>query len=309
MMSKPGYSEPFSAGYITENIQHALAFFFGSAAEQPNSLVLSTLGFVGVPFFAVLLLRRVRNLRRESAIFVSVTFFSVALALHFLLLMCYFWGKFDEPIIRRLSLPAHLTLVIAILIVLTEFKSRYVVRGLLAVAVLGLIGRSIPSMATHAYSQNYLPGREVAWRREFMRKQPRPDYFMIDRDSILWVTHGVSVTPIATAIERREDLAFHMRNRTFSNIYVFQRIEIEPETGERKLRLGDDLGPAFVLEPVIEERLEVLSISRISRVKEIRKGETVMTNPVPIAPKSGKSSEEIERARRIYYENYMKRLP
>jgi hypothetical protein len=309
MMSKPGYTQPFSLTYVVENIQHALAFFFGSAAEQPNSLILSTLGFVGFPFFVMLLFRRVRNLQKESAIFVSVTLFSVALALHFFLLMCYFWGKFDEPIIRRLSLPAHLTLVVAIVTALTELKSKIIIRGLLAIAVLGLVGRSIPSMATHAYSQNYLPGREVAWRREFMKNQPRPDYFMIDRDSILWVTHGVSVTPIATAIERREDLAFHMRNRTFSNIYVFQRIEIEPETGDRRLRLGDDLGPAFILEPVIEERLEVLSISRISRVKEIRTGGAVITKPLPIAPRSGKSSEELERARRIYYENYMKRLP
>ena len=30
-------------------------------------------------------------------------------------------------------------------------------------------------MAAHAYSQEYLPGKETAWRREFIADQPRHD--------------------------------------------------------------------------------------------------------------------------------------
>jgi hypothetical protein len=223
--------------------------------------------------------------------------------------MCYFWGKFDEPVIRRLSLPAHLSMVVATLAILPQFPNISIRRGLIAIAVVGLLGRGIPSMAAHAYSQVYLPGRETAWRRDFMQAQPHPDYFMIDRDSILWVTHGISSTPIAVAVARREDLAFHMRNRTFSNIFVFQRLEIDPETGKQTIRDGDDLGPAFVLEPFAEARLEVLSISRISRVKAINKDQISITEHAPIAPTTSKSRAEIESARRAYHENFFKHLP
>ncbi len=51
-------------------------------------------------------------------------------------------------------------------------------------------------------------------------------------------------------LKRRDDIAFHMRNRTFSDVYVFQRLTVDAETGKQTLREGDDLGPEFVLEPV-----------------------------------------------------------
>src|SRR5688572_2348777 len=66
MFSKPGYSEPFSFRYIPENLQHALAFFFGPASEQPNSIFFSALGVIAVPFFCLLSLKRLRSLKIES---------------------------------------------------------------------------------------------------------------------------------------------------------------------------------------------------------------------------------------------------
>jgi hypothetical protein len=41
-----------------------------------------------------------------------------------------------------------------------------------------------------------------------------------------------------------------MRTHTFSNIFVFQRYLIDPDTGKMTLRDGDDLGPDYVLETV-----------------------------------------------------------
>ncbi len=310
MMSKPGYSEPFSAAYIPENLESALRFFFGRASDQPNSIVLSALGILAVPFFALLLAKRVRRLGEENSANVTVLFFSVGLALQFALMMCYFWGKFDDAVIRRLSLPTHLALVVAILSVLPQFSRPIVVRVILVLVGGALLTRSVPSMAAHAYSQEYLPGRETAWRREFMAAQPRPDYLMIDNDATLWITHLVSATPTVVAVKRKNDLVFHMRNRTFSDVFVFQRLTVDPETGKQTLREGDDLGPAFVLEPVTEQRLQLLTVSRISRVKEIRSASESLTateNAAP--PRTPKNAAEIEKARQQFLESYMKQLP
>lgn len=309
MFSKPGYSEPFSFSYIPENIEHALKFFFGAASDQPNSMVLSVCGFIAAPFFLLLVIKRLRSFADESPPMIVVMVFSLGFALQLLLLMCYFWGKFDDVIIRRLSLPTHLAMVIAVLAILPQFRSPIVLRGLLMIGCLGLLTRSIPSMAAHAYSQEYLPAREVAWRREFMARQPHPDYLMIDNDASLWVTHRVSATPTVVAIKRRDDIAFHMRNRTFSDVYVFQRLNIDPDTNLQKLREGDDLGPAFVLETVAEERLQVLTLSRISRVKEIRSGDVAISAPEEVRHAPLKTRAEIEDARRRFLENYMKQLP
>jgi hypothetical protein len=163
-------------------------------------------------------------------------------------------------------------------------------------------------MAAHAYNQEYLAGLETAWRRQFIAEQPRKDYLVIDNDSILWLVHEVSATTVEVAKQRRADLVFFMRTHTFSNIYVFQRYLVDPDTGKMTIRDVDDLGPDFVLEPVQAERLVTLTQTRISRLVEIRDGQKVLTAPEPdhILPKD---KDEIEKARKAYLENFLKRLP
>ena len=100
-----------------------------------------------------------------------------------------------------------------------------------------------------------------------------------------------------------------MRNHTFSAVYVFQRYNIDPDTGRMTLRDGDDLGPGFILETVQEERLQVLTLSRLSRLKEIRDGPVVLTTPDPGVHTVPKDHAEVEKLRRAYLEKFVKMLP
>jgi len=310
LASKPEYTDPFSLSYVADNLAHAERFFFASANDQPVSLTLSILGWIAVPFFLLLAVKRVRTLRTEPAPVVASIVFALGFVGQFVLLMCYFWGKFDDPIIRRLSLPTHLWLVVSVMTVLPQFAAVGFQRFLLGVAAFGIIVSGVPSMAAHAYTQEYLPGRETEWRRQFIADQPRHDYLMIDNDSILWIAHQVSATTVIQAQRRRDAVVFHMRNRTFSAVYVFQRYNIDPQTGKMTLREGDDLGPSFVLEPVREERLQTLTLTRISRVTEVKQGAVSLTAPPtgapPVVPKD---RAEIEKLRKAYLENFIKQLP
>lgn len=308
LQSKPGYTKPFSLSYIPDNLAHASGFFFGKPTDQPNSYVLSGLGCVAIVFLILLIAKRLRSLAAEPPISVATILFSFGFAAHFGLMMCYFWGHFDDPVIRRLSLPTHLWMVLAVMAVLTQFPKPAVVRTLIAVAVLGVITQGVPSMAAHAYNQEYLAGLETAWRRKFIAEQPRKDYLMIDNDSILWIAHQISATPVASAQTRKDAMVFFMKTHTFSNIYVFQRFTIDPDTGKMTLRDGDDLGPDYVLEPVKEERLALLTLSRISRVVEIKSGAKVLTTPEPdhVVPKN---PQEIEKLRQAYFQNFLRQLP
>jgi hypothetical protein len=308
MVSKPGYSRPFSFAYIPNNFVHAGGFFFGKPTDQPNSYVLSALGCIALFFFVLLALKRVRTLASETAISAATIIFALGFAAQLGLMMCYFWGQFDDAIIRRLSLPTHLWMVLAVLAVLPQFPKPAVVKTLLGIVILGILAQGVPSMAAHAYNQEYLAGLETAWRRQFIAEQPRKDYLVIDNDSILWLAHEVSATTVDAAKARRADLSFFMRTHTFSNIYVFQRYLIDPDTGKMVLRDGDDLGPDYVLEPVRAERLVTLTQTRISRLVELRDGGKVISNPAPdhILPKD---RDEIEKARQAYLENFLKRLP
>lgn len=310
LQSKPeAQGTPFGLQFVPDNLAHAASFFFAGPKDQPNSLLLSALGWIALPFCLLLLAKRLRTLRTDSPATVTMLFFTVGFAGQFALMMGYFWGKFDDPVIRRLSLPTHLWLVLAILTVLPQFAHAAFQRALLGVAALALLVSGVPSMAAHAYSQEYLPGREIAWCREFMADQGRNDYLVIDSNSVLWITHQISATSPAQAVRRRKDIAFHMRNHTFSDYFVCQRYNIDPETGKMALREGDDIGPDFVLEPVREQRLQVLTLTRISRLKEIRSGGAVVSKPEPTDAAVPKSREEIEKLRQQYLENFVKQLP
>jgi hypothetical protein len=308
LQSKPEFSKPFSVSYVPNNIVHALWYFFGKPTDQPNSYVLSALGCVALFFFALLVSKKLRVLSNETPISVATIFFSVGFAAQFALMMCYFWGQFDDAIIRRLSLPTQLWMVVAIFAVLPQFPKPAVIKTLFGIVVLGILAQGVPSMAAHAYNQEYLAGLETAWRRQFIADQPRKDYLVIDNDSILWVAHEVSATTVEEARKRSADLAFFMRTHTYSNIFVFQRYLIDADTGKMTLRDGDDLGPNYVLEPVRAERLMTLTQTRISRLVEILDGKKVISQPAPdqVVPKD---KAQIEKARAAYLENFLKRLP
>jgi hypothetical protein len=309
LQSKPGYTHPFSLSYVPDNVAHAIGFFFNTRiTDQPNSLALSAIGSVAILFLVLLVVKRLKVLAGEPPISVATVFFTAAFAAQLGLMMCYFWGHFDDPVIRRLSLPTYLWMVVAVMAVLQQFPRPAVGRVILGLAVLAAIVQGVPSMAAHAYNQEYLSGLETAWRRKFIADHPQKDYLMIDNDSILWVAHQVSSTPVDAALKRRDALVFFMRNRAFSAMYVFQRFTIDPITGKKTLRDGDDIGPCYVLEPVREESLSLLTLTRISQIKSIVDGPKNLTEPEAdhVVPKS---KDEIEKERQAYFENYFKLLP
>lgn len=309
MASQPGYDKPFSPAYIPDNIAHGLNFFFDTTGEQSNSLVLSMLGFIALPFFALWIFKTLRSLRAVSPARAGLAIFALGFAAHTLLLMCYFWGRFDDTVIRRLSLPLNLTLVIAIVTIATELSRNERIWRILAVLVgTGFFAYSLPAMARHDYSLDYYVGREMEWRREFIAAHPERDYLFIDDNSIIWITHLVSSTTVEHALKEKGNIIFNLRNRVFSAMYVFQRLSVDPETGGMTVLDNDDMAPDFQLETVWERRFTPLTVSRISRVVSIREGPRVEAVAAS-QPIEKLSAEEREKIRRAYLDNFIKRLP
>jgi len=309
LASQPGFEKPFSLSYLPDNLPHALNFFFDASGTHSNSLVLSILGFLALPFFALWTIKTLVKLKEATPERAALAIFSLGFAAHTLLLLCYFWGRFDDPVIRRLSLPLNLFLVICIVTVVASFAGgarRWHVLAALAIA--GMFAHSLPAMARHDYSLDYYVGREMQWRREFMAAHPEKDYLVIDKDSIFWLTHRVSATPVKQALNNKGILLFNFRNQIFSSFFVFQRLIVDPATGEFSVPAEDDLGPDYQLETVWERRFTPLTVSRISRVVSIAEGPT--TPPPPRSePMEGLTPEQREEIREAYLQNFIKKLP
>lgn len=309
MASQPGYDKPFALSYLADNIAHDLNFFFNTTGEHSNSLVLSGLGFIALPFFGLWAVKTLLALRQAPPARAALAIFSLGFAAHTLLLLCYFWGRFDDPVIRRLSLPLNLTLVIATVTVAAEMNWRGRIWRILAVVVgAGFFAHSLPAMARHDYSLQYYVGREMEWRREFIAAHPERDYLVIDNNSIIWITHLVSSTPILQALLHKENIVYHLRNHTFTAIYVFQRYNVDPETGRLLLPTEDDLGADYQLETVWERRFTPLTVSRISRVLSVREGPTARPVAQP-KPLEKMTPAEQEKVREQFLQRFIKRLP
>lgn len=308
MASQPGYDQPFSTRYIADNIAHDLNFFFNTNGEHSNSLVISILAILGVPLFALWAVKTLRQLRTASPVRAALALFSIGFLAHAVLMLCYFWGRFDDPVIRRLSLPMNLAMVVAIVTAATEFKGRHVWTGLTVLIGIGFFAHSLPSMARHGYSSEYYVGREMDWRREFIAAHPEKDYLFIDNNSIIWITHQVSATPIRQALEQKGKIIFNFQNRIFSKMYVFQRLSVDKDTGRTSVPAEDDLGADYQLETVWERRFTPMTVSRISRVVSIREG------PGPARPAAPARAEkmtpaELEKVRAEFFEHFVKKLP
>lgn len=311
MASQPGAEHPFSLSFVIVNLAHAWGYFFDLTGGQPNSFLLSVLGLLGMAFLLLHLIRTLPRLRNTSAEVGAATIFSLGLLGLFTVLMCYFWGKFDDPVITRLSLPLHLLFVLALWLVVPAFPAAIKVwRGLLCAGALQLWVLSIPSMASHLYTMNYVHGREVTWRSEFIAQHPLRDYLMVDPSSIFWITNRISATPTERASVITESLAFHRRNHTFSDIFVFQRFDVDVATGHLKLVKDFDIGSNYVLETVVERRLHPFTLSRISRVVEIKEGSAVLSVVLPTDPSAVPLSDEQKQVlKQEYWNNWMSNLP
>lgn len=264
----PGADTPFSPSFYYDNIGHALNFFLCTDGSQGNSLLVSLLGVVGVAFLVLRIYREHRDIcltRPAEAVF---CLFALGLILHTGLMLCYFWGQFDDPIIRRLSLPSHLLLILSFLYIFSQLvahPARW--RGLLAVTGVYLIGFTVPSVAMHRYTQENFAARTNAWLSDFIDRLGDDTALAIDSNSGLqWFIHRKSSIALEAIVTRPEAYLFHFRNQSFRHFFVVQRMGTDFDHGRRFPTLDDDLGDGFQLELVEEHAFSPVYYIRISRV-------------------------------------------
>ena len=263
-----GATSVFGLHYLYDNVGHALNFFFTFDGSQPNSWLLALAGLPAVGFFLLRIFKEHRVWWRENPAATAFAVFGAGLLLHAVFILCYFWGKWDHPLIRRLSLPTHLLLAWSIVFVLPAFvKHPRLWRVAGGVVALYFLGVTLPTAARHAYSQENFAARTNTWLGEWIRAQGDQRLFAIDGNSSLqWLINRQSAVMPEAVAKKPERLLFHFRNRTFDDYLVVQRVEVNFAAGITSPFVKDDLGPGFTLEMVAEKRFSPNYIIRLSRI-------------------------------------------
>ena len=94
----------FGLVHLENNLRHAAAFLTTFSSEKPNSPLLVLLGVAGLAGLVYLLVRRPARRSATPAQWVA-GLFAVVVVANLGLLMFYFWGELDDPMVSRLALP------------------------------------------------------------------------------------------------------------------------------------------------------------------------------------------------------------
>ena len=267
----PGADTPFSPRFFYDNVGHAMNYFLCTDGTQPNSILVTLLGVAGVGFFVLTLYREHCAIFRAQPAQAVFCIFILGLLVHTVLMLCYFWGQFDDPIIRRLSLPSHLLLVLAILFVYPRLignRARW--RVLIAITGFFVLGFTVPSVAMHRYTQENFAARTNAWLSDFIDTLGDDSALAVDTGSGLqWFIHRKSSITVDVVAGRLDNYLFHFRNHTFRHFFVVQRMGSDFDHGTNFPSVDDDLGDGFQLEPVAERTFSPVYRIRVSRVVAI----------------------------------------
>lgn len=259
----------FSADHVAGNVGHALSFLFSTAREIPNSVYLTALGTAGLLLAAGhLVLRPVRSL--TSPVRWVLAAFSLGIFTNLGLLMFYFWGGLDDPLVSRLALPflALLALLGAGLAAyLDRFfaATRFALVGS-ALAVVLIYGRVTP---LHLYSAENLIAAEVNWELGWVKSRPAANRLILTNKSCLpWLLEHTPSMLLDHIRKREPQLRFHLEAGTFGEILVMQRLRPTTRQGDLRIDPADALPANFELELLAEHRFGI-TLARISRLRAL----------------------------------------
>ncbi len=263
-----GATSPFGLGYFYTNVGHAMNFFLSFDGSQPNSWILGVVGALCTGFALLRVFREREAMVKQSPQDMVAAIFLAGLLLHTGLMLCYFWGKWDDPIIRRLSLPAHALLLVAIAFVWGRLvRHPRAWEGLIVAAGMHWVFFALPASAKHPFTQENFAAATCNWVSDFIRRDvPGTALAIDDNAGHVWFLHRKSCINPGRLTANWEGYAHHFERRSFSDFIVVQRIGVNQATDEKYVSLKDDFGGGLTLELIEEKALAPFYYVRISRV-------------------------------------------
>lgn len=265
---KDNQDSRFSTSYLADNLEGAAHFFFNRTPAFANSVLLTVLGAAGLLWVGWRLLRTRPVLRSTDPDRLALFCFSLGMIANTVLIMFYYWSKFDDPIASRFSLPFYLTLAFAAVLLIGHLDRKvHASPVVLVILCLYTLGVSAPQMGYHLYS--HLGTAELSWESRYVAARPPGNRIVITNKSTLpWLLEKTPSILINRARAVADRLQYQLREHTFSEILVIQTLRPTTAEGDHQLLADEKLPPGFHLELLVEKRFGT-KLTRISRLMAI----------------------------------------
>ena len=258
-----GAETVFSLDYVPANLGHALNYFLSTENYMPNTIPLFLLGFVGLILTALLLRSWSRGLPSERA----AAILWLSLLLQAIVLMTYFWGRLDDTIIHRLSLPLWLWLWIGMMYLLRRpLSNRKSGFPLCALAILFAVTFTLPLYSKAEYSKRHAPPEVFNRLSEWAENNQDGRTLILSKNSVFWITENFAAMNIATP---EKDLPFLKRiinHGIYSTIYVAESTQFDPDLEEYVADETGLISDAIQREEIFHYAVDRMFGFRISKV-------------------------------------------
>jgi hypothetical protein len=274
------HTEPFSLAYLGENLRHAGYYFFSTNGHLPNSLLLTVLFLAAL--LAVIMSGRWRDVFNGGSQQFATLGFAAMVCVNFALLMLYHWGHLDDLAVTRIAAP-FLGLQVAMVVLagrLLPFRVHRPAQWLcLAGVCIYFMVFTRPILAEYKYvpvvSSERLSDQllELAARGQADPLKLHP--LVISQASITASIAGLSSISLQTALRQLPELEWHMRLKTFDEVWILYQLNIlgAPKVaGLGRFPPMQDQVEAHFERTVLEEYTTVdgyaLCLARLDRIRD-----------------------------------------
>lgn len=266
---KENMDSRFNLEHVWPNLGHALAYLFHFKTTTLGSWWLSLCGLPALGWLGWCAARGWRKLPQVEGTVAAMALSAIAIGANLTLLMAYFWGHLDDPIVSRLIMPFSVVMAVAIVLVLRQAEPRWpnLAGWVMAGALIAYIGWAPPASRHHS-KINQLATELEREQTVVSRMGPASRLILTDKTTLGWLMKGVSALAIENAGARADQIQFHLEHGTFDEVLVTQRLRPNGPEGGFQVDPRDVVSDRFILEP-IWERMQGLRLVRISKVVSI----------------------------------------
>jgi Dolichyl-phosphate-mannose-protein mannosyltransferase len=268
-----GQTSAFGFSNILNNLKGDLGYLFNFArTDLTNSWYLSILGVAGLGWTGFLAVRWISiKPRRElpPIAFVGIAF-GAGVAAHFIVLLFYWWARFDDLMASRFALPICVCFSILAAVLVKGLCDRRIPALRIAVVGLGvwMLTGGMPAIARRLYTDENLAMQELDWEHQIIESRPGPILMISNKSTIPFILWHIEAVISAVGAQKGEQIRYHMGEGTFKDVLVAQALRPTSKDGEFGVD-PDDLMPAgYHLQTIAEKRFG-MRIARLSRIVSI----------------------------------------
>ena len=254
----------FGVEFLGDNLSHAIHFFFSFSQVFANAPLISLCALIATLFAALIIFKG----KYYSDALVVWGLLLLGTGVNFSILMFYFWGNLDDPVVSRLSLPLLIVGIMAAPFCLNGFfKSQTLPRWIPLVCLAHLATFTLSSNVKHQATMSLHSSSTLQFGLEQLAARPPEEANMIySRSSVSYIAWGYPSSVDSGLYFRADSVNWIMENGLYDNVFVIQEYTINLQTGEEEHVGSVNFDDFFEKEVIAERWVYPRLVVRFSRV-------------------------------------------